>query len=120
MKINFSQQIIRKFQLIMEKHHGEYLTSRKKDIKLKEDKRNITKLHLSRACVWLVKTREYLEDSFDCNLDVMQEGEKWVKRCKSLGYNSLEIVNNVKSWLSENHSADNEENGNGKSGEASF
>ena len=103
MKINFSQQIIRKFQIMMDKQHGEYITSRKKDIKLKEDKRVISKLHLSRASVWLVKTRHDVEEDTDADIGVMKEGENWIKRCKKFGYDATEILQNVKYWVNEQY-----------------
>ena len=109
LKMNFSQRISRKFQIMMQRHHGEYITSRKKDIKKSEDKRVITKLHLSKASVWLVKEKNGVHNDLESDDALMIHGQKWVSRCKTLGYTSLEIMNKVKHWMSEEN-ADEESN----------
>ena len=101
LKINLSQQIVRKFQIMMQKHHGEYITSRKKDIKKSEDKRVITKLHLSKASVWIVKTKDCVDKDLESDEGLMIQGRKWINKCKTSGYTSFEIIDKVKYWMSE-------------------
>ena len=63
----------------------------------------ISKLHLSRASVWLVKTRHDVEEDTDADIGVMKEGENWIKRCKKFGYDATEILQNVKYWVNEQY-----------------
>ena len=99
---------------MMDKQHGEYITSRKKDIKSKQDRRIISKLQLSRASVWLVKTRNDFEQNLDLNIGVMKEGENWIKRCKIMGYNASDILDNVKYWVNEQYMSDENSETNSK------
>ena len=92
MKINFSQQITRKFQHMMTTQHGEYLNVRNK---LKGDgAKNAKKLFFPRGNVWLISSKDNLSgientDTVPTNLE--ERGKEWIQDCVKQGYNESRL-----------------------------
>ena len=113
MKVNFSQSTTRKFQQMMEQNHGEYLASRKKYIKKGQDMRVITKINVSRASVWLVKTRNDPEENLSPEEILMKQGMAWTKKCEDLGLTVSDVTDKIRQWMSHKHENDNYETNSG-------
>ena len=61
-----------------------------------------------------MKEKDCVDNDLESDEALMIHGQKWINRCKTLGYTSLEIINKVKHWMGEENADEESENNLGK------